>query len=98
LPSSTIATSSRRAVGVVRVSRVGDRDGEGFVSPAEQRERIAAASKRDGLAIAEVLEELDVSGGAPLAQRPGLRRAVEMVESGEAEVVVVAYLTGSSAR
>jgi DNA invertase Pin-like site-specific DNA recombinase len=78
----------------VRVSR----DGERFVSPAEQRERIAAASKRDGLAIAEVLEELDVSSGAPLAQRPGLRRAVEMVESGEAEVVVVAYLTGSSAR
>ena len=38
-----------------------------------------------------MLEELDVSGGAPLARRPGLRRAVEMVEAGEADVVVVAY-------
>ena len=32
-----------------------------------------------------------MSGGAPLAQRPGLRRAVEMVEAGQADVVVVAY-------
>jgi DNA invertase Pin-like site-specific DNA recombinase len=84
--------SSRRAVGVVRVSRVGDRDGERFVSPGEQRQRIAAACERDGLELVETLEELDVSGGAPLESRPGLRRAVEMVESGDADVVVVAYL------
>lgn len=44
-PSSTgkRSTSKRRAVGIVRVSRVGDRDGERFVSPSEQRERIASA-------------------------------------------------------
>jgi site-specific DNA recombinase len=87
-----MATSSRRAVGVVRVSRVGDRDGERFVSPAEQRERIRTACERDGLKVVDVLEELDVSGGAPLARRPGLSRAVELVEGGEADVVVVAYL------
>jgi DNA invertase Pin-like site-specific DNA recombinase len=91
-PSRTTRDSSRRAVGVVRVSRVGDRDGERFVSPAEQRERIASACERDGLELVDVLEELDVSGGAPLARRPGLRRAVELVEEGEAAVVVVAYL------
>jgi DNA invertase Pin-like site-specific DNA recombinase len=39
----------------------------------------------------DTIEELDVSGGAPLTKRHGLRRAVEMVESGQAEVVVVAY-------
>ena len=38
-----------------------------------------------------MIEELDVSGGTPLANRRGLRRAVEMVEAGEADVVVVAY-------
>jgi site-specific DNA recombinase len=90
--STTPASSVRRAVGVVRVSRVGDRDGERFVSPSEQRERIRAACERDGLELVDTLEELDVSGGAPLDSRPGLRRAVELVESGGADVVVVAYL------
>jgi DNA invertase Pin-like site-specific DNA recombinase len=92
LPSSTTSTSLKRAVGVVRVSRVGGRDGEQFVSPSEQRQRIEAACGRDGLVLVETIEELDVSGGAPLERRPGLRRAVELVEAGEVDVVVVAYL------
>jgi DNA invertase Pin-like site-specific DNA recombinase len=92
-PSRTTRdTSSRRAVGVVRVSRVGARSGEQFVSPSEQRTRIEQACGRDKLELVDTFEELDVSGGAPLAKRPGLRRAVEMVEGGEAAVVVVAYL------
>lgn len=37
------------------------------------------------------LEEFDVSGGAPLERRPGLRRAIELVETGKADIVVVAY-------
>lgn len=82
----------RRALGVVRVSRVGDRGGDRFVSPSEQRERIAAACERDGLELVDTELELDVSGGAPLVKRAGLRRAVERVEAGEAEVLVVAYL------
>ena len=36
----------------------------------------------------------NVSSGAPLERRHGLRRAVELVESGQAEVVVVAYFNG----
>lgn len=90
-PSLTKLTSKRRAVGVVRVSRVGGRDGEQFVSPSEQADRIRTACARDGLDLIETIEELDVSGGAPLAKRPGLRRAVEAVEAGEADVVVVAF-------
>jgi DNA invertase Pin-like site-specific DNA recombinase len=43
------------------------------------------------LQLVDVIEELDVSGGTALAKRPGLRRAVEMVEAGEASVVVVAF-------
>jgi site-specific DNA recombinase len=73
------------------VSRVGDRDGERFVSPREQAERIRSIAERDGLELVETIEELDVSGGTPLASRVGLRRAIELVEAGKAEVVVVAF-------
>jgi site-specific DNA recombinase len=75
-------------VGIVRVSRVGDRDAK---SPAEQRERIAAECKRLKLRLVDVLDELDVSGGAALERRPGLSRAVDLIEGGRAKVVVVAY-------
>jgi site-specific DNA recombinase len=92
-PSATMPHSSslRRALGVVRVSRVGDREGDRFVSPSEQRERIASACEREQLELVETLEEPNVSGGAPLDRRPGLRQAVEKVEAGEADVLVVAY-------
>jgi DNA invertase Pin-like site-specific DNA recombinase len=82
---------SRRAVGIVRVSRVGARNGEQFVSPDEQAERIKAACASSGLDLVETLQELDVSGGAAIANRPGLSRAIELIEAKEAEVVVVAY-------
>lgn len=38
-----------------------------------------------------MVEELDVSGGASLENRPGLGPAVEAVEAGEADVIVAAY-------
>jgi DNA invertase Pin-like site-specific DNA recombinase len=90
-PSRTTSTSKRRAVGIVRVSRVGGRDGEQFVSPSEQAERIRTACARDDLTLVETIEEMDISGGAALEKRPGLSRAVELVEAGEADVVVVAF-------
>ena len=66
----------RRAVGVVRVSRTGGREGERFVSPSDQRERIEAACERDGLELVDVMNETDVSGGAVPgeASRPAPRR------------------------
>jgi DNA invertase Pin-like site-specific DNA recombinase len=81
----------RRAVGIVRVSRVKGREGESFASPGEQQDRIRQACERDSLELVDVFEELDVSGGTPLAKRAGLREAVERVEAGEADVVVAAY-------
>ncbi len=39
----------------------------------------------------DTIEALDVSGATPLEQRHGLRRAVEMIEASQAEVVVAAY-------
>src|SRR5687767_1088692 len=88
---SGAGSPSRRAVGVIRVSSVGGRSGDSFVSPEDQQQRIADACDRDGLTLVDVLREMDVSGGAPLERRPGLRRAVELVEAGEADVIVVAY-------
>lgn len=73
------------------MSRVGEREGESFVSPSEQRERIVAACERDGLKLIDVLEEPNVSGGAPLERRVGLKQAVERVEAKDADVIVVAY-------
>ena len=90
-PSVTKRGSSRRAVGLVRVSRVGGREGESFVSPAEQAQRIADACARDGLKLVDTFEESDVSGGASLAQRPGLSEALQLIEDGGAEVLVVAH-------
>ena len=83
--------TKRRAIGIIRVSQTKGREGESFASPSEQRERIEAACKRDGLRLIDVLEELDVSGGTPLERRTGLRTAVEAVEGGRADVIVAAY-------
>lgn len=82
---------ARRAIGIVRVSQTAGREGESFRSPSDQADRIAEACERDGLELIETHEELDVSGGTPLADRPGLSLAVEAVEDGRAEVVMVAY-------
>jgi DNA invertase Pin-like site-specific DNA recombinase len=83
-----MGSSLRRAVGVVRVSRLNDDDA---VSPSEQAERIRQACARDGLELVATLDELNVSGGAPLSRRHGLRQAVELIEARQADVVIVAY-------
>jgi DNA invertase Pin-like site-specific DNA recombinase len=81
----------RRAVGIVRVSHVGDRKGDSFISPSEQRQQIERHCALQHMDVVAVYEELDVSGGTPLLKRPGLRRAVSLVERGDADVVVAAY-------
>ncbi len=84
-------TTKRRAIGIIRVSQINGRDGESFASPGEQRERIEAACKRDGLKLVQAFDEMDVSGGTALERRTGLRTAIETIESGQAEVIVAAY-------
>jgi site-specific DNA recombinase len=83
--------SKPKAIGVIRVSRVGGREGDHFVSPGEQRDKLEAWAKTQKIRLVDVVEEMDVSGGAPLKKRPGLLRAVEAVEAGETSIVVVAY-------
>lgn len=81
----------RRARGIVRVSRQAGREGDQFVSPGDQTKRIRNACKADGIKLLGVAEEIDVSGGRPLVQREHLLEAVEAIEAGQAEVLVVAY-------
>ncbi len=83
--------TTRRAIGIVRVSQVNGREGESFASPGEQRDRIRAECEREGLRLVEIVEELDVSGGAALHERPGLGPAVEAIEAGRADVIAAAY-------
>jgi DNA invertase Pin-like site-specific DNA recombinase len=84
--------SKRRAIGIVRVSRVAGREGPSFASPDQQRERIEEECRRRDLKLLRVDEELEVSGGSPLRKRGDLRAAIEAIEDGQAEVIAVAYL------
>lgn len=79
-----------RLVGYVRVSKVGAREGDSFVSPAEQRERIAALATAGGHTVVEWVEDLDQSGST--MRRPGIERAMRLVETGEAQGIAVARL------
>ncbi|MFZ0976596.1 MAG: recombinase family protein [Solirubrobacteraceae bacterium] len=80
-----------RDVVVVRVSEQGDREDENFHSPKAQLARAKLWSEGQGNRIVDAFEEIDVSGKLPLAKRPGLLKAIEMVEAGEADHIVVAY-------
>jgi site-specific DNA recombinase len=80
-----------RAIGYVRVSRVGARGGESFISPPVQRNSIEAKARERGLEVVEWQTDLDASGGK--FEREGFQRALEAVEAGEAEAIIVAKLT-----
>lgn len=70
------------------MSEVGDRE---TLTLDDQRKRIEQWCSHEGHDLVEVLDEEDVSGGRPLERRTGLRPAVEAIEDGRADVIVVAY-------
>lgn len=74
--------------GYVRVSRVGDRTGPGFISPDVQRDTINRLAGAHGLELAEIVEELDVSGGKAVDDRE-LGRLVREVEAGTLAGIIV---------
>jgi DNA invertase Pin-like site-specific DNA recombinase len=73
--------------GYVRVSSVGGRKGERFISPAVQRELIESWATMRGARVLEIFEELDQSGVR--ADRPLLEKALRRVESGISDGIVV---------
>src|SRR5438552_3713828 len=77
---------------VVRVSEKGDREDEHFHSPEVQIEAARRWAKDRGERLAaSPIPEIDVSGKLPLSKRPGLLAAIEMIEAGQADQLVVAY-------
>jgi DNA invertase Pin-like site-specific DNA recombinase len=86
----SVPYKSLRLDGYVRVSGVGGRSGASFISPTVQRERIAAWCSLYDARLQQVFEELDESGGR--ADRPLLIKAIERVEAGLTDGIIVAKL------
>lgn len=76
--------------GYVRVSVLGDRGGESFISPDEQKRKIEGWAQMKGVQIAGFEEDINVSGGKK--SRPGLDRILERLELGQADGIVVSNL------
>jgi DNA invertase Pin-like site-specific DNA recombinase len=74
----------------VRVSEVGEREGDRFGSPEEQEAAARAWAEREGVEVDDPTIELDVSGGTAVADRK-LGRLIERCESGALEGVIVRY-------
>jgi site-specific DNA recombinase len=79
----------------VRVSKVGGREGEGFISPTEQENAIREWCSRAGVEVLVQPHELDVSGGT--MDRPVFNRIMDRVRRGESGGIVV-YKTDRFAR
>jgi site-specific DNA recombinase len=79
-----------RLIGYIRVSRVAGREGESFISPTVQRERIEAQAAANGHTVVDWHEDLDQPGSR--YERPGFQLAIEAVEAGEADGICVARL------
>jgi DNA invertase Pin-like site-specific DNA recombinase len=78
------------ADGYVRVSRRAGREGESFISPEVQRQKIAGWAELHDVEIVSWWEEIDQSGAK--LQRPMFQEALARCERGETGGVVVARL------
>ena len=76
--------------GYVRVSRVGNREGESFLSPDDQRRQIAAYAAAHGHEIVKWHEDLDQTGGK--LDRPAFVQMMKRVESKQTGGIIVAKL------
>jgi DNA invertase Pin-like site-specific DNA recombinase len=76
--------------GYVRVSRVGGRSGESFISPDHQRQQIENWAALRGVTIANWETDLDKTGRK--LERPGMDRIMARIESGATEGIAVAYI------
>lgn len=76
--------------GYIRVSRIAGRSGESFISPKIQRERIEGIAAAGGHKIVKWHEDLDKSGASE--DRPGFQLALQRIEEGKTDGIVVAKL------
>lgn len=84
-------TTPKRAVGYVRVSSVRGREGESFLSPDLQREKIEAWASYRGYTIDCFYTDLDQSGRT--MKRPEFERLMADARRGQFDAVVVYRLT-----
>jgi DNA invertase Pin-like site-specific DNA recombinase len=81
-----------RAVKVIRVSKKGKRTAERFISPEDQDNEIERLARGQNWIFVASFTELNQSGlRTKLVKRRGLYPALQMVEAGEADVVVFGY-------
>jgi site-specific DNA recombinase len=73
--------------GYVRVSRVGDRDGEGFISPDVQEKALREWAERTGVELVLEPHELNVSGGT--MDRPVFNSIMVKIRAGRSGGIVV---------
>ena len=78
------------ADGYIRVSRVGGREGESFISPDVQRKKIEAWAELHEVEIVQWWEELDASGAR--RDRPMFQLALQRCARGDTGGIVVAKL------
>jgi site-specific DNA recombinase len=78
------------ADGYIRVSRRAGREGESFISPEVQRQKIEAWAKLHGVEIVQWWDEIDQSGAK--LERPMFQQALARCERGETGGIVVARL------
>ena len=88
----TDATGATRAAGYVRVSQVGSRGGDSFLSPDLQRERIRAWAAYRQAVIVEWYTDLDISGRTGV-YRPEFERMMVDARAGHFQIVAVYRLT-----
>ena len=73
--------------GYIRVSRVGGREGEGYISPDVQRQAISAYAAEIGGTIGSWFTDEDFSGGT--LERPAFQSALADIRSGDLDGIVV---------
>jgi site-specific DNA recombinase len=71
----------------LRVSRIGGRRGEGYISPEVQRDAIERRARELGAEVGEIHDDQDYSGGN--MQRPAFEAALERLRSGAADGLIV---------
>lgn len=74
-------------IGYVRVSRIGSRAGEGYISPEIQRDAISAYARELGEEVAYFADDQDFSGGN--TERPAFAEALDRLERGEHDGILV---------
>lgn len=91
----TTPARERRGIGYIRVSRLMGRDkvdnGDSFIAAKVQRAEIERLAQQRGIKIVAWYEDFDQSGGKD--NRPGYQAALEQVEAGDADVMLVAKLS-----